>query len=149
MCKGPNWWVKIADFGISKRATEGLTALRTLAGTPAFMAPEIVPYLRKDGSSPQYTYTVDTWSLGVITFLILTGETLFREPARLGQYITGDFHFPSATLLANNVSVPGCDFVKRSMEPVPENRPSMEACRQHPWLQSLQEGIINPSFSIP
>jgi len=40
----PDWWVKIADFGISKRTTEELTALRTLKFTPAFAAPELVVF---------------------------------------------------------------------------------------------------------
>ena len=105
MCKGPDWWVKIADFGISKRATEGLTALRTLAGTPAFMAPEILGFIPLDDrSDDSYTNTVDIWSLGVITFLILTGETLFRDQRRLGQYVAGNFTFPSNILLSKKVS---------------------------------------------
>lgn len=62
--------MKIADFGISKREIEGLTSLHTSGGTPAFAAPEMY------GLSPSYTNAVDIWSLGVITYLILTGEKL-------------------------------------------------------------------------
>ena len=43
---GPDyWWVKIADFGISKRVIDGHTALRTQMGTPAFQAPEILGFV--------------------------------------------------------------------------------------------------------
>ena len=60
MYKGPDWWVKIADFGISKRATEGLTALRTEIGTPAFTAPEVDGLLQiGEGSDESYTHAVD------------------------------------------------------------------------------------------
>lgn len=38
--KGPEWWIKIADFGLTKSALEDFTQLRTVAGTPAFAAPE-------------------------------------------------------------------------------------------------------------
>ena len=135
MCKGPDWWVKIADFGISKRATEGLTALRTRTGTPAFAAPEVHGYFGSgDTSNGSYTNAVDIWSLGVMTFLILTGKTLFREQGRLGQYIAGSFTFPLDVLLANKVSAQGCDFVRSLMAPKSEDRPGAKECFQHPWL---------------
>jgi serine/threonine protein kinase len=125
--------VKIADFGISKRATEELTALRTLTGTPAFAAPEALGF----SQSESYTNAVDIWSLSVITFLILTGETLFKDQRRLGQYVAGRFAFPLDDLLANKVSVQGCDFVKALMAPEAEDRPTVEECLHKPWLSSL------------
>jgi serine/threonine protein kinase len=36
-----DWWVKIGDFGISKRADDGLAASSTLRGTLGFLAPEL------------------------------------------------------------------------------------------------------------
>ena len=140
VCKGPDWWVKIADFGISKRATEGLTALRTLTGTPAFAAPEVLGYFRPNNrSNDSYTNSVDIWSLGVITFLILTGETLFKDQGLLGQYIAGSFTFPSDVLFANKVSAQGSDFAKSLMAPKSEDRPEVKECLQHPWLYYLTE----------
>lgn len=95
MCRGPDWWVKIADFGISKRATEGLTVLRILTGTPAFTAPEVLGFIQSsDRSEDAYTNAVDIWSLGVVTFLILTGKTLFKDQRRLSQYVGGSFRSP-------------------------------------------------------
>ena len=135
--KGPDWWVKIADFGISKRATEGLTALRTRTGTPAFAAPEVLGFVQSMDDS--YTNAVDIWSLGVITFLILTGETLFKDPSRLGQYVTGSFEFPLGVLLANKVSEQGCHFIKSLMVPKSEDRLKTEKCLKHPWVDFLLE----------
>lgn len=43
--RGPDWWVKVSDFGISKRVEEDLTALRTLTGALDFLAPEILARL--------------------------------------------------------------------------------------------------------
>lgn len=62
--KGPDWWVKISDFGNSKRAEEGLTALRTLNGTPGFLAPEMLMQLGLFDDddfevSDEYTVAVD------------------------------------------------------------------------------------------
>lgn len=137
MQKGPDWWVKIADFGISKRATEGLTALRTSIGTPAFVAPEVLGFVHSSDDS--YTNTVDIWSLGVITFLILTGETLFKDPRRLGQYVAGSFKFPADILLAHKISEQGCNFIKNSMAPKSEDRLRAKECLQHPWLDCFIE----------
>ena len=139
--KGPEWWVKIADFGISKRTREGLTALRTLTGTPASTAPEVLfSFLQSNNrTNDSYTDAVDIWSLSVIAFSILTGETLFKDQSRLFQYVNGSYKLPLDVLLANKVSGQGCDFIKSLMAPRPEDRPGAEACLQHPWLDSLIE----------
>ncbi|MCJ1268036.1 hypothetical protein MMC22_007922 [Lobaria immixta] len=157
--KGPDWWVKIADFGISKRATEGLTALRTLTGTPAFAAPEVLGFVQSDDRlNDSYTNAVDIWSLGVITFLILTGETLFKDLRRLYQYAAGSYKFPLDVLLANKLSEQGCDFIKSSMAPKSEDRLSAEQCLQHPWVDffiedaashTQREFNISDSMPIP
>jgi len=40
-CPPNDWWVKIADFGISKRIEDGLGVTNTLQGTPGYIAPEL------------------------------------------------------------------------------------------------------------
>lgn len=147
--KGPDWWVKIADFGISKRAAEGLTALRTLIGTPAFAAPELLGFGQADDSlNDTYTNAIDIWSLGVMTFLILTGVTLFKDLRRLNQYVVGIFQFPSSVLRANNVSEHGCDFVKILMAPKSEDRISANECLRHSWLGScIEDAAIDTQIS--
>ncbi|MCJ1423010.1 hypothetical protein MMC29_000891 [Sticta canariensis] len=154
VCKGPDWWVKIADFGISKRATEGCTVLRTQIGTPAFAAPEVLGYFQLDDTSnDSYTNAVDIWSLGVIIFLILTGEPIFENQRRLGQYVAGSFTFPLEVLLANKVSAQGCDFVRRLLASRSEDRPTVKECLRSPWLHypveasETQRVVNNSSFS--
>ncbi|KAL3124467.1 hypothetical protein niasHT_003224 [Heterodera trifolii] len=58
--------VKITDFGLSKRDVHG--QLRTMLGTPAFMAPEV--------RAGKYTMSADVFSLGSIFFLLLTRKYL-------------------------------------------------------------------------
>ncbi|KAI9649891.1 hypothetical protein NHQ30_002475 [Ciborinia camelliae] len=135
--KGPDWWVKITDFGISKRAIKGIDELQTEAGTPAFTAPEVLG-LQSSDTADSYTNSVDIWSLGVISFLILTGETLFKDQRRLRKYVTGTFPFPSPTLLANNVSQEACSFIHDLLAPTPEDRPTASDCLQKLWLAALQ-----------
>jgi serine/threonine protein kinase len=142
--KGPDWWVKIADFGISKRATEGLTALHTQIGIPAFTAPEVFgAFQMGPGSNDSYTNAVDIWSLGVITFLILTGEILFNDKRPLRRYVSDDYEFPSDVLLKNKVSGYGCWFVKGLMAVKFQDRPGAKECLQHKWFESLIEDVAH------
>lgn len=79
---GPTWWVKLGDFGISKRASEA-TALRTAIGTVGYLAPE-VPIgselsMDDDESEQTYTSAVDMWALGEIVYRLLTQRPAFRS----------------------------------------------------------------------
>ncbi|MCP5115094.1 MAG: serine/threonine protein kinase, partial [bacterium] len=61
--------VKIADFGIARlrgRQSEGVRA-----GTLAYMAPERI-------GSDEFDGRADLWSVGVVLFEMLTGQTPFR-----------------------------------------------------------------------
>lgn len=58
--------VIIADFGLSKVATDGL--LKTVCGTPLYAAPEIFP-----GNIEGYGPSVDIWSTGVIFLTLIYG----------------------------------------------------------------------------
>ncbi|KAJ3510201.1 hypothetical protein NMY22_g16043 [Coprinellus aureogranulatus] len=50
--------VKIADFGLAK-IVDSMTMLRTMCGTPSYLAPEVVKQERHEG----YTSLVDSWSM--------------------------------------------------------------------------------------
>jgi len=135
--RGPAWWVKIADFGISKREIEGLAQLNsTQVGTPGFQAPEVIESCRTIlGSRDSYTNAVNMWSLGVSTFRILTGEMPFNDQRPLEQYVTREnLHFPIHVLLTRQVSANGCAFVRGLMAVDPRYRPSAGDALQSLWL---------------
>jgi serine/threonine protein kinase len=46
-----HWWVKIGDFGISKRVEEGLTTSSILKGASGFLAPELHGFVKADNES--------------------------------------------------------------------------------------------------
>lgn len=68
----PKTQVKVSDFGLSKIVNEE-TVMRTLCGTPNYLAPEIW-----DTTCNSYDEKVDIWSMGVILFHMLARELPFQ-----------------------------------------------------------------------
>lgn len=52
-----------------------LPALQTMCGTPSYLAPEVVKQVNHEG----YDSSVDSWSVGVIVFSMLTNSSPFIE----------------------------------------------------------------------
>lgn len=138
--------IKIADFGVSKRAID--TSLRTNCGTTAYRAPEllgILPRNLKPGRS--YSNAVDLWALGVVVHEILTSEIPFLDPDRdtnmtgtdevttpddtpevdmelLYKYCRDLALFPTQALHTNGMGDMWQDFVRSLMAVNPRDRPS-------------------------
>lgn len=67
--------IKLTDFGLCKELIDELTETYTFCGTIDYMAPEI---LQKTGHGKD----VDWWSLGVLTYDMLTGKPPFNARNR-------------------------------------------------------------------
>uniref|UniRef100_A0A8B9SPZ6 Myosin light chain kinase 2 n=1 Tax=Anas platyrhynchos TaxID=8839 RepID=A0A8B9SPZ6_ANAPL len=61
--------VKIIDFGLARRYNPQ-EKLKVNFGTPEFLSPEVVNY-------EQVSYSTDMWSMGVITYMLLSGLSPF------------------------------------------------------------------------
>lgn len=68
---GTDGEARVVDFGLAKQS---FRRMKTMAGTPYFMAPEVL-----DGD---YTSKCDIWSLGCILFMIMTGRLPFEGNSR-------------------------------------------------------------------
>lgn len=142
----PEWWVKIADFGISKRAEEGSTALRTQVGTRGYLAPEVIgiypvsDITTSGRADTSYTSAVDMWALGEICFRMITNnQPVFSSPRDLFNYVTHGSEFPASPLLAANASHNSIEFIKITMDPSPAKRISATDALLYPWIESAQE----------
>lgn len=134
--KGPDWFVKVADFGISKRRRQDCTITLThQRGTLGFAAPEQLGLFQdEDGNTGSSSFGGDMWSLGAVAYKLLTNSTPFPNLMNLVSYVSGTGHFPTESLQANGVSEEGQDLLLSLMSPKPHDRPSAEACSNHPWI---------------
>ena len=133
----PAWWVKIGDFGISKRRRFTEDRMSTMVGTPNFAAPETIPglILETDEEDSVYTEAVDLWSLGALTFALCVGYVPFPSFRELQKYCSNNSVFPSEALWDKNITGHGTDFLKSLLNPDPVRRLSASEALQHPWLK--------------
>jgi serine/threonine-protein kinase len=116
--------VKVLDFGISKALTsdsEGgspsLTSAQSILGSPAYMSPE---QARKPKSVDMRT---DIWSLGVILYQFLSGDTPFTGDTPL-SILAAAFVEPVPDLRVTRPDLPAEveDVIRRCLEKNPEHR---------------------------
>ena len=99
--------MKIADFGFAKQ-WDNNSFLKTMVGTPAYMAPQIL-------NEERYTYKCDMWSLGVMTYEMVVGKIpwVFVEKTIEGfrkEIATREIVFPPGIEISNNMKdfILGC-----------------------------------------
>ncbi|KAF8586665.1 Pkinase-domain-containing protein [Ramaria rubella] len=130
---------KVADFGLAK-LVDDQTFLKTVCGTPAYLAPEVV--LRAHPNQA-YDSRVDSWSLGIIFFCMLTNLAPFREvydpqasDAQRQQYF-GERRVDWSSLEGAQVSEDCNDFLRNLLREDPRNRKSVLCMLDHPWISPL------------
>ncbi|KAL1958927.1 hypothetical protein VTO42DRAFT_3480 [Malbranchea cinnamomea] len=138
--KGPSWWVKIGDFGVSKEA-EGSIVLQTVVGTPSYLAPEILEIIIASGDEANFSYTsaVDMWSLGVIVCQLLSGQAPSRDNKNLIAFLKDPAKFPSEAIFSNGISQEAHELLKGLLAAKPDDRLSARNALQQDWLKKSQE----------
>ena len=117
-------FVKVLDFGIVKQtqADAGdvqLTAVGSVAGTPAFLAPEMaLGEGTVDGRA-------DIYSLGCVAYWMLTGEMVFDKPSPMGMVVAHSNETPVPVSQRAKQPVPAEleKVVMACLEKNPEDRP--------------------------
>jgi hypothetical protein len=130
LLEGSRGRVMITDFGIAKALSGSsgatLTGAGVAIGTPAFMSPEQAAGEREiDGRS-------DLYSLGIVTYQMLTGELPFNAPTVAG-ILMKQITEPAPDVRARRPDVPEdlALAVSRCLEKDPENRwPTADALRR-------------------
>ena len=116
--------VKIADFGLSNIMKDGIY-LYSSCGTLDFAAPELIKGSHYDGMF------VDIWSLGVILFMLLTGNLPFADNHRRRMCVrimNAKYEMPET--LDNEAK----DLIYRMLQVDPLNRITIPEIKQHAWF---------------
>lgn len=131
----PRWWVKLADFGLSKRLTN-TTGFHTRAGTQSYMAPEILGFLNPSQPESDYTIAVDIWSAGCIVYRLITGDVPFPKITSLMKYCEDKSLFPFDALFDSGIKSEGSKFLRQLLVTKPSERPSATQALNHNWILS-------------
>ena len=109
--------LKLMDFGLAKlKESAGITKTGTSLGTLSYMSPEQAQGLNADQRS-------DIWSLGVVFYEMLTGETLFNaehEAALL--YLIVNEEPPAPSILDRKIPIQIDNIVMKMLVKDPEKR---------------------------
>lgn len=130
----PDGWIKLGDFGISRRiCTVQITRL-TRIGTPDYMAPEMLLENDNEHQDLPYTLAVDMWSLGCVLYCLLTHRLPFPELKHLRLYWQSRKTFPTDILINYGVSDEGVSFVTGIMKSTPADRSTVSVALLHLWV---------------
>lgn len=141
--------LKMIDFGLSKHFRYG-EVHHEAVGTPYTVAPEVIR-----GS---YDERCDIWAIGVITFLLLSGDPPFGgcggpEPLMTvrANILKGAFAFEPEDIWAT-VSPLARDFIQKLLVVDPQRRPTAKEAQKHSWLKEWasrtkreDDNILNPN----
>uniref|UniRef100_A0A3Q0SCB0 Myosin light chain kinase family member 4 n=1 Tax=Amphilophus citrinellus TaxID=61819 RepID=A0A3Q0SCB0_AMPCI len=130
--------VKIIDFGLA-RIYKPREKLRVNFGTPEFLAPEVINY-------DFVSFNTDMWSLGVITYMLLSGLCPFLgddDNETLNNILSCQWNFEEQEFEATSEEAK--DFITRLL--IVNKSWRMGACEalRHPWLADpvLHHRLLN------
>uniref|UniRef100_H3DFN7 calcium/calmodulin-dependent protein kinase n=1 Tax=Tetraodon nigroviridis TaxID=99883 RepID=H3DFN7_TETNG len=125
---GDDGHVKIADFGVSE--FEGADDLLSCtAGTPAFMAPEMINEEAQGFSGK----ALDVWAMGVTLYCFVFGRCPFYDEYVLSLHNkikNKDVEFPETPVITEDLK----ELIERMLDKNPETRITVPEIKLHPWV---------------
>jgi len=118
--------IKLIDFGLSAKFETA--PMSDAVGTLYYVAPEVL-------SGSDYNEKCDVWSMGVITYIMLSGKAPFQGRTDQATYkliVRGQVQFTDHSW--GLVSLEAKNFVKATMCKEVDRRLSSEACLSHEWI---------------
>ncbi|XP_073777989.1 uncharacterized protein mylk4a isoform X4 [Danio rerio] len=119
--------VKIIDFGLARKY-QPREKLRVNFGTPEFLSPEVVNY-------DFVSFNTDMWSLGVITYMLLSGLSPFLgddDNETLNNILACQWNFEEDEF--SEVSAEAKDFISKLLVVDKSWRIGATEALRHPWL---------------
>ncbi len=122
--------LKLIDFGLSRKIKPG-EEIREMLGTPEFVSPEVVNY-------EPLSLSTDMWSVGVITYILLSGASPFLGDTQQETYaniVAVDYEFDDEFFA--HTSDLAKDFIRKLFVYEQRKRYSVEECLNHDWIKVL------------
>ncbi|KAK6590057.1 calcium calmodulin-dependent kinase [Cryptosporidium xiaoi] len=126
--------IRLVDFGLSKEFytlnTGEYFGMTTKAGTPYFVAPEIL-----NSTSSSYGPKCDIWSSGVLLHLLLLGVVPFpgvNDSDTISQVLNKNIYFDGS--FYNRISPLAKDLLKKLLNRNVSERLDAKMALQHPWI---------------
>ncbi|XP_026058544.1 death-associated protein kinase 2 isoform X2 [Carassius auratus] len=120
--------IKLIDFGLAHRIKDGVE-FKNIFGTPEFVAPEIVNY-------EQLGLEADMWSIGVITYILLSGASPFLGDSKqetLANISAVNFEFDEEFF--GSTSELAKSFIKQLLVKDTRKRLKIQDALNHPWIK--------------
>lgn len=124
------FWIKIIDFGTAK-IFEKNKSEKTVVGSSYYIAPEVL--------QKHYNEKCDTWSAGVILYMLIVGRAPFdgKDDDEIIKNISkGEFNSKHRKLVSASNEVQ--DLVKKLLEVDPVRRLSAAQALKHPWFTKFK-----------
>ena len=122
--------IKVIDFGLGTLGKESLF-LHSVVGSPYYVAPEVL-----EGT---YTNECDVWSLGVMTYLFLSGYPPFHANSKKELYDKIKTEEPVFTRSVwKKISGEAIMLIKQMLVKDYTKRPSAQEVMNSPWFSSLE-----------
>ncbi|XP_063803193.1 death-associated protein kinase 2-like isoform X1 [Pseudophryne corroboree] len=137
----PHPKIKIIDFGLAQKIEDG-AVFKSLCGTPQYIAPEVINY-------EQLGPPTDMWSIGVITYILLSGLSPFQgetDAETLTNVVSGNYEFDDRYF--KQTSDMAKEFIQQLLLKNPSDRMTAVECLIHPWIKPLnRKQAVNRSRS--
>jgi len=120
--------LKLIDFGLSRKIKPG-DEVREMLGTPEFVSPEVVNY-------EPLSLSTDMWSVGVITYILLSGASPFLGDTQQETYaniVAVDYEFDEEFF--SQTSDLAKDFIRKLFVYEQRKRCDVDECLSHAWIQ--------------
>jgi calcium-dependent protein kinase len=123
------FWIKIIDFGTAK-IFEKNKKEKAIVGSSYYIAPEVL--------QKAYNEKCDTWSAGVILYMLIVGRAPFDgadDEEIIENIKKGKFNAKHKKLVASSNEVQ--DLVKKLLEVNVNKRLSAQEALKHPWFKKF------------
>ncbi|XP_066554580.1 myosin light chain kinase, smooth muscle isoform X2 [Amia ocellicauda] len=122
--------IKIIDFGLASKL-DPKNPLKVMHGTPEFVAPEVISFEPVERAT-------DMWSIGVICYILLSGESPFQgntEAETLALVTAANWEFDEESF--EEITDEAKDFISGLLKKDMRKRLSCKEALAHPWMAAF------------